>query len=503
MNVLLVHPSGSKYNDIYFRLEPLGLELVGRAVREAGHNVRLLDLQLFSHQDYLRELRDFSPHAVGFSANYLATIPEVLDLAVETKRLLPECFVFIGGHCATFIPNDLLQHGRGAVDAVVRGEGEEITPRLLEAIPDGNLETLPGLVTLEGTGPKPQLLESIEKYSPDRSLLRRPNKYFMGMMDPCASMEFTRGCPWDCSFCSAWTFYGRSYRKVSPELVVERLAQLKEPNVFIVDDVAFIHPEDGFAIGREIEKRGIRKRYWLETRCDVFLRNLEVFKYWQKLGLHFFYLGIEAIDEEGLKFHRKRASMDSNVRALEEARKLGVRVIANIVADPGWDAEQFRIVREWVDSVPEIVHMSVNTPYPGTESWITDSRKLSTLDYRLFDTYHAIHETKLPLDRFYVEVVETQAIIMKHLGFDALRKGLRRAAGNLLRGQVNFLQMLWKFRKVFEAKAQYADHFQEVKYEITPPVLATEKPTRDQLYVHAPMVAESAAARASPRRVSA
>ena len=42
----------------------------------------------------------------------------------------------------------------------------------------------------------------------------------------------------------------------------------------IVDDVAFIQAEHGFAIGREIERRGIRKQYYLETRCDVLIKNL-------------------------------------------------------------------------------------------------------------------------------------------------------------------------------------------------------------------------------------
>src|SRR5499426_699328 len=89
MKVLLVHPSALMYSEIYLRLEPLGLERVAQAIRSAGHEVRLVDLQIFRHDDYLQELRDFQPEAVGFSLNYLANVPEVLDLAQETKRCLP------------------------------------------------------------------------------------------------------------------------------------------------------------------------------------------------------------------------------------------------------------------------------------------------------------------------------------------------------------------------------------------------------------------------------
>src|SRR5439155_237546 len=181
MRVLLVHPSPLMYSEIYLRLEPLGLERVAAAVRAAGHDVRLLDLQVFRHR----------------------------------------------------------------------------------------------------AGPPPTLLDDLERFPPARDLTRRRRKYFIGVLDPCASAELTRGCPWDCSFCSAWTFYSRSYRKASPEAAVEDLARIAEPNVFLVDDVAFVHPEHGFAIGAELERRGIRKEYYLETRCDVLLRNREVFAYWK------------------------------------------------------------------------------------------------------------------------------------------------------------------------------------------------------------------------------
>src|ERR671934_1950483 len=150
MNVLLVHPSPLMYSEIFLRLEPIGLERVATAVRAAGHEVRLLDLQLFGHADYHREVADFHPDAVGFSLNYLANVPEVLDLAIETKRRRPGCFVFAGGHSASFIAPEILDHAAGAIDGVVRGESELITPRLLEAVGDPRLATLPGVITRDG-----------------------------------------------------------------------------------------------------------------------------------------------------------------------------------------------------------------------------------------------------------------------------------------------------------------------------------------------------------------
>ena len=499
MKVLLVHPSCLLYSEIYLRLEPLGLERVAQAVRTAGHDVRLLDLQVFRQTDYMQAISTFRPEAIGFSLNYLANVPEVVELAKATKARLPHCFIFVGGHSASFIPHELLQHAQGAIDCIVRGEGEVSTPQLLEAIPDGPIETLPGVVTLAGVGPPPVLLDSLDHHFPARDLVRKRHKYFIGALDPCASIEFSRGCPWDCTFCSAWTFYGRSYRQSTPEAIVEDLARIREPNVFIVDDVAFIHPEHGMAIGREIEKRGIRKRYYLETRCDVLLRNRKVFAYWKQLGLLYMFLGIEALDEETLRLHRKRVTLNENLQALEVARQLGLIVAINIIADPDWDAAQFRFVQEWAASVPEIVHLTVNTPYPGTETWHTEARKLTSLDYRLFDVQHAVLPTRLPLQQFYAELIRTQAILnRKHLGFSALCGASKMVLGHLWHGQTNFLRMLWKFPRVYNPERQYADHFREVQYALCPPPEhVVTRPSPTTLYVHLPRGAQQRASRAT------
>ena len=487
MRALFVHPSSLMYSEIYLRLEPLGLELVAESARRAGHTVRLLDLQAFTHADFFRLLDDWKPEAIAFSLNYLANIPEVIDLAKETRRRLPECFVFAGGHSASFTAREILEHAQGAIDCVVRGEGEGVTPLILEAAGDPDkLRTVPGVVTPAGDGPAPQLIESLDKLHPARDLLARRRKYFIGVLDPCASIEFTRGCPWDCVFCSAWTFYGRSYRKLSPEVAAEDLASIREPGVFIVDDVAFIQPEHGYAIGQELERRGVKKRYYLETRGDVLLRNKEVFQYWKRLGLEYMFLGLEAIDEEGLKLHRKRVTLNKNFEALECARSLGLTVAVNIIADPGWDEQHFATVREWALSVPEIVHITVNTPYPGTETWVTESRNFTTRDYHLFDVQHAVLPTKLPLERFYQELISTQQVLnKKHLGFAALRHTFVMAAKYLAQGQTNFVKMLWKFSSVYNLQRQVADHHREVRYQIGMPAHPHQKNVDPKtLFVH-------------------
>jgi magnesium-protoporphyrin IX monomethyl ester (oxidative) cyclase len=486
MRVLLVHPSALMYSEIFLRLEPLGLERVAAALVAAGHEVRLIDLQVYSRADLERQVTGFRPEAVGFSVNYLANVPEVVNLAKWLKRVRPDCLVFAGGHSVSFVAGHVLGHAEGAIDVVLKGEGETAAPALLAAAPDRALTEVPGAVTVDGAGPAPVMTHSLDEHLPARHLGGRRRKYFIGVMDPAASIEFTRGCPWDCSFCSAWTFYGRSYRRLSPQAAAEDMARIAEPGVFIVDDVAFIKAEDGDEIARQLEARGIRKQYYLETRCDVLIRNEEVFRRWRRLGLNYMFLGLEALDEDGLKAFRKRSTPKVNNKALEIARSLGLSVAINIIADPDWDEARFAFVRDWAMSVPEIVNITVQTPYPGTETWLTEARRLTTLDYRLFDVQHAVLPTRLPLHQFYSELVKTQAVLArKHLGVAALAKTSTIVARQLLHGQTNFAKMIWKFDQVYNADRQYADHQRPAEYLLPPPAhTPMARADRKELYVH-------------------
>ncbi|HYM71993.1 MAG TPA: hopanoid C-3 methylase HpnR [Stellaceae bacterium] len=504
MRVLGVHPGPLMYTRIFLRLEPLGLELVAAAVRQAGHEAVLIDLQVESRRAFSDRLYRWRPDVILFSCNYLANVPEIVDLAKAAKTLLPRAVVCVGGHSVSFVAEALIGHGEGAIDCVIRGEGEAAVPLLLAAIEaGGDLAAVPGAVTAGGQGPAPGFVHSLDDLLPARDLLRHRRKYFLGVLDPCASVEFSRGCPWDCSFCSAWTFYGRSYRMMSVDRVVEDLKSIREPGVFIVDDVAFIQERHGLELGEAIARAGIKKRYYLETRGDVLLRNKDVFRFWKQLGVAYMFLGLEAIDEEGLVKFRKRVPLGRNFEALEFARSLGVHIAINLIADPDWDHERFRIVREWCVEQPEIVNISVNTPYPGTESWLTEQRRLQTRDYRLFDIQHTVLPTKLPLAEFYDELVTTQrAIYSKHLGWRTIRRAGSLAARLLLHGQTNFVKSMLKMNSVYRTDLLLADHARPVTFEIPLPPARDDQQTATgrSLYVHAPRGRAGRAIDAAPER---
>ena len=190
---------------------------------------------------------------------------------------------------------------------------------------------------------------------------------------------------------------------------------------------------------------------------------------------------------QGLRQFRKRTTIRSGLEALEIARRLGITAAVSIIAHPQWDRAEFEAVRQWARSVPEMVHLTVATPYPGTETWLAEAPQVSTRDYRLFDIQHAVLPTRLPLTQFYRELVLTQQVLnRKHLGLAGQWAALARSARLLARGQFNFLRMLWKFHSVFDPARQLADHRRPVRYHIALPEASSERVDRQGLCVHQP-----------------
>ena len=145
--------------------------------------------------------------------------------------------------------------------------------------------------------------------------------------------------------------------------------------------------------------------------------------------------------------------------------------------------------------VPEIVHLTVNTPYPGTETWTTEARSFTTRNYKLFDVQHAVLPTKLPLEKFYEELIKTQQILFKkQMGWRALRDCASIAASHLMRGQTNFVKSLWKFGSQYDVGKLLGDQREEVHYPIALPTNRAEKVNPRNLYILRPELVGSAAA---------
>ena len=397
MNVLLVHPSALRYAEPYLRLEPLGLECVAQALCQNGHCVHFLDLQVSTHWELRKELRGFRPEAIGLWLDNIAQLPEVVELAKLAKRRLPDAFVFAGGHATSLIADELRAHADGAIDSIVIGEGEAVAPALLAA-PTSTVRAAE--------------IADISRVRPARDLTRRRSRYFVGDLTPCASIELSRG-----------------KRLASAEVVANELLDIHEANVFILDDVAFAYTDHVMAIAEEIELRRLRKRYAVGTRAEIILSNEDVFDRWVDVGLESIFFRLGSLDDE------PRALTN---RALQIASRLGLSATIELVADPSWDRADFARAREWAAATPASVHLTVKTPAPG------DPRITST-DYRLYDSRHAVMATRLALADFYAELANTETM------------ALRQAKG---------WRAMFASRSAHNATRRLADHRRPVTYQL-------------------------------------
>jgi radical SAM superfamily enzyme YgiQ (UPF0313 family) len=217
-------------------------------------------------------------------------------------------------------------------------------------------------------------------------------------------METARGCPFKCNFCSVWKFHESTFREKSPRRVVEELAAIEAPNVFITDDIFWMNVRRGKEMAEEIQAAGIRKFFTVQTRTDIICKFPELIEQWKSCGDLAIFLGLEKIDDEGLASVNKGNKAANNVRAIEILKELGVGFTCNFIVDPAWDRDDFARLREWIAEMGTYNSgFSVLTPLPGTDLWDSVKGDVDTDRWEMFDIVHSVLPTKLPLEEFYEE----------------------------------------------------------------------------------------------------
>jgi radical SAM superfamily enzyme YgiQ (UPF0313 family) len=458
MRMLLVQPpQGTSFGlTRILTSEPLGLECVGGALRTRGHDASLIDLRVDSWESLERALDD-PPRAVGITCAFTTDVLPVREVASFVKERWPELPVLVGGHHASLLPDDFI-YPDSPVDAVAVGEGEFTTIEFAEALERGQApEGVPGILTLRNRGngfrSRPFTRELDELPRADRSLSAPYRRwYHHGLQPRSASLETSRGCPFDCNFCSVWVFYDRRAGRRSPASLVREIETLEEQHVFFTDDIAFLNHDAYKELGERIAASGIEKMYACETRSDLVVRYRDLFRAWRRVGLTTIFLGVEKIDDAGLAEVRKRTKggVNTNVEAIHILREEGITPMTTFITDPTWDEADFDRLEEFITRLrlPN-ASFTVLTPLPGTELYAARKHELTTLDYGYFDVMHCVLPAKLPLERFY----ERFAGLYRHAlrdtrpSFAMVRRAVQLALGG----------SFWVMRRVYGAVKEVRD----------------------------------------------
>lgn len=193
----------------------------------------------------------------------------------------------------------------------------------------------------------------------------------------------------------------------APDKVTEEIIDIEEKHIFLTDDIAFVNRDEAEKLALLLKENRIRKTYTCETRADLIVRNKELLKRWKEAGLKTVFVGIEKIDEEGLKSVNKRTKATTNEKALGILKSVGIKPIATFIVDPMFGEEDFDRLKDYAIANNLMAPAyTILTPLPGTQVYEERKKELITRNYLMYDLLHAVLPTRLPLERFYERFAE-------------------------------------------------------------------------------------------------
>ncbi len=444
----------------FFRVEPLGLEYIGAALRRQGHEPTVVDLRLGgSIRSWIRRTR---PRIVGLSGMHALEYDKILEAAREVRRHAPEAFVLVGGHAAAAYSRPLETED---LDAVCVDDGEEVMPSLAAALDSGRpVSSVPALRLRTPAGwistpPLPERTGLDRVPLPARDLVERHRKgYHCLLFKPVWLIETARGCPFRCNFCSVWQLYDRSFRERSIGAVVDDFASVGDA-VFVADDLFWNHPERSLELAQALRKRGVRKRWILvQTRTDMVCRHPDLLEAWRPLAQDFdIFFGLEAASDEGLAHVVKDARVSSSVEAARVARSMRYGVTGNFLVDPDWGEREFQELWDFVARHGfQRAGYTILTPLPGTELFQKLAPVLKGQPWFKYDMHHVLWEPRLGARRFFELYAETwRRSILNTSGEKSWIDWMRQIRPS----QIPYLtRVLLRTQRMMKAGAYLAEH---------------------------------------------
>jgi radical SAM superfamily enzyme YgiQ (UPF0313 family) len=357
---------------------PLGIGYIASYLREFGnHEVKIHDglLQNTRVPDFAETLSTYSPTVVGISGQTTPSIYDVYYTAKVVKNHNPAILVVVGGAHVTFQDEQVLRECP-EIDVVVRGEGEVTMSVLMEKV--DQLQQYNGVLgTTIRNGP---------------TIIRNPDRQYVSNLDDIpfpdydtlnlrgyfphgkgiAPMITSRGCPFQCTFCSSSRITGKRWRGRSPDNVIEEVKLLQE--VYGVEDVTFI--DDLFTFDyrrvREICSRMIFDAddigWTCSSRADIMTRHPEMTDWLKKAGCHTLYIGAESGSQKILNRIKKGIRLEQIISAVRRAKRVGLEVVLSfILGIPGETKDDIRSTIDFACKLdPDLAQFTICTPYPGT-----------------------------------------------------------------------------------------------------------------------------------------
>lgn len=342
MRVYLIHPDPRWEERRYLKersslFPPLGLLQVA-GLTPPDVEIRLTD-EAIEDVDF-----DYEADLVGISFNTASAI-RAFQIAQEFKSRGIK--VVMGGAHPTMMPEECIQYA----DSVVIGEAECSWQRVLKDLEKGQLQKF---YRCEG-------FPSLENLPFPRRDLLDPKKYAVFW-----TVQTTRGCPYNCDFCSVTRFFGRTYRTRPIRDVIREIEKMDSKFLIFVDDNILGDPRYARALFKELIPL---KKLWLSQGSINATRDEELIKLAAKAGCRGLFIGFESITEECLKEVGKRHNIVEEYRkGIRRLHSVGIAIIGAFIF--GFDHDDKDVFKRTVDFVYkekiDMPQFSILTPLPGT-----------------------------------------------------------------------------------------------------------------------------------------
>jgi radical SAM superfamily enzyme YgiQ (UPF0313 family) len=444
--LVLINPVGQKSGFVLSRFSifpPLSLAYIA-ALTPSSWDVEILD-------ENINEFKFKKADFVGITS-FTSNINRAYELAgiYKSKGIK----VAIGGIHASLLPEEAEQFA----DTVIIGEAEHIWKTVIEDFENNSLKRRYSGSTVD-----------FKNYHllPRRDLLSP--KYFWG------TIQTSRGCPFNCDFCSVTKYLGNEYRKRNTENILDELETIDNEYIFFLDDNLIGHGEKSengaIELFKGMIKRNIKKKWWMQTSINTG-ENEEVLKYASKSGCLFALVGIEAINENSLKEMRKGINLKIGIenfkKIIDKFHKYGIGVLGTFIIGNDNESRKYYeelsnfIIKAGVDAV----QISILTPLPGTSL------------YERLENQNKLIQTNYPLDwnkyRFSYLVHNPTGVTMEDVywGNNYVKTKLysptiftyRMLKSLLSLRKIDSFSAIYKMNKVYKKSWEKSHYFKKVNF---------------------------------------
>lgn len=416
--ILLIYPPVKIYDyEIRNYAPPLGLAYLAASI-EHDYDVKILDCVITGREhkegdmlrlglkddEIARIIKEYNPDLVGISCLYSNQVPITYSIAAMIKKFNKNIIVIVGGAHASALPEEVLLQSRRKIDYVVIGEGERTFSILLDKLNKSNKKiSLDGLAYFYKNKvvckPKKKYIEDLDNLPyPARHLLdmekyfeKRTGHGFEQIGKRATSMVTSRGCPFDCKFCSIHNVWGYKYRTRSAKSVVDEIEFLVKK--YSVDEISF--EDDNLTLNHkriedicdEIIRRDIKIKW--TTPNGVYIHSLDesLLKKMKKSGCYKLCFGIENGDAEILKYMNKKVDLEKAKAIIKTCNAIGIWTHGFFIigTPPETKASLNNTLKFAISSQLDFASFLIAMPYPGTGLY----NEMKKVDYDKLKVMHS------------------------------------------------------------------------------------------------------------------